>query len=575
MRVWNLSSGTALLLVALPLHAQDPLGLETPSRWDVPTEVADDVVRRLNDPAVDLREGDATIELGTTLASDLAVLDGSLTLAGVVDGNVLVVNGDAVLLGGSRITGDLLVIGGEVRGSSSARVTGEIASYSGRLAYERAAGRVRLLTAPRGAPQPIGREGYSDFLITTGKSYNRVEGMPIAFGPRLETEGSNPFRLQALAIYRSEAGLKLDTEEMGYFVRADQFMGGHREYRAGGSLYSLVDPIEEWQVTDLESGLATFLFHRDYRDHFERQGGSVFAAWEPTGSTYRLLVEGRWEEHRSRPTGSPWSLFRNAETWRHQPAVGEGDVASLFLEAEYDSRNATWNPATGWFVRGQLQQAFDTDLVRPALVPVPPNDPVGAIPATEYGNFLTGLIDLRRYNRINAESRLNLRAVAGGSLTGDVLPPQWQHALGGEGSLPGYLLFRADCGARLSPVGLASASADDAEAYFPNYGCDAFSLIQAELRGKLSFRFRWDVGPWRDDPESGDRVWDFGWNLAPDWALFVDAGRAWSFDPVRPDEGTKVDVGAGVLVDRIGLYLAVPVTGGSGVNVFLRLGPRF
>jgi hypothetical protein len=35
-------------------------------------------------------------------------------------------------------------------------------------------------------------------------------------------------------------------------------------------------------------------------------------------------------------------------------------------------------------------------------------------------------------------------------------------------------------------------------------------------------------------------------------------------------------VGVGLLVDRLGIYLAKPLSGGGrGVNVFLRLGPRF
>src|SRR5690606_33321551 len=99
--------------------------------------------------------------------------------------------------------------------------------------------------------------GRSDFLLTTGRSYNRVEGLPIAFGPRLETESSNPLRLEALGVYRTESGLNLDPAEMGYFVRADQYLGGFREFRVGAQLYSVVDPIEAWQMTDLETGLST------------------------------------------------------------------------------------------------------------------------------------------------------------------------------------------------------------------------------------------------------------------------------------------------------------------------------
>lgn len=574
MMRFKLSLAVGLALLGTPAHAQVPETVN-PSRWDLPEGVADEVVAQLNDPTVSLREGDALVATEDTVPTALAVLDGTLTLEGIVQGDVLVVNGDAVLGPGSVVEGNVLVIGGEVRAGTAARVAGEIASYSAPLPYERSAGRIRLVRGPRGAQSPIDRGGYSDFLVTTGRSYNRVEGMPISFGPRLQTEGSNPFRLQALAIYRSEMGFTFDPDRMGYFVRADQYIGGHREIRAGASLYSLIEPIEEWQLSDLESGLATFLFHRDYRDHFERQGQSLFVAWEPTGSPYRLQLEGRWERHRTEPAGSPWSLFRNAEDWRPQPVVAEGELGSVVLQAGYDSRSSTWNPASGWYVLGQLEQGFDVDLAQPELAPLNPAGNGPTVTAREYGRFTSALLDMRRYNRINSVSRLNVRLVAGGSLTGDPLPPQRQHALGGEGSLPGYFLFQADCGARAFPVRLARDPAGAGSSYFPNYGCDAFTLLQAEFRGKLSFRFRWDVGPWREDRQAEDSVWDFGWDLSPDWALFVDAARGWAYDPVRPDEGTKVDVGAGLLLDRIGVYLAVPVNGGSGVNVFLRLGPRF
>jgi hypothetical protein len=185
-------------------------------------------------------------------------------------------------------------------------------------------------------------------------------------------------------------------------------------------------------------------------------------------------------------------------------------------------------------------------------------------------------VDLRSYNRVDADSRLNLRVVAGGSLNGDPLPPQRQHALGGEGSLPGYPLFSRDCGARSSTITFADeAGTPEAVPFFANYGCDAFGLIQAEFRGKLSFRFRWDGGPWNEDGEEEDPGLDLDWEMSPDWAIFVDAGRGWTFQDDRPNEDTHVDVGVGLLLERFGIYLAVPVTSGSGANLFVRLGPRF
>ncbi len=571
-RLARIVLGAWAVCVARPAPAQQA---DTTAAADLPAALAEEVVGWLNDPSIAQRDGDVLIAAGERQEGAIAVLDGDLTVGGTVAGDVYVVNGDVQLEPGAVIAGNLTVVGGEVENLEASTVTGEVVIHSGIFAYERVEGRVRYLRGPRPASSLSDRGGTADFLVTTGKSYNRVEGMPIAFGPRLQTAGSNPLRLQALAVYRSESGLSLDTDLMGYYVRADQYLGGRRELRVGATLHSVIDPIEEWHLSDLESGLATFLFHRDYRDHYQRKGWSASAAWEPRGTLRLVQLEWRWETHQTRPSGSPWSLFRNAEEWRPQPVIAEGKVGTLSLRTEYDSRTSSWNPAGGLLIKAQLEQVVSGSLTYPEVVDAATLDPVTFVDEARYGKSLTGLIDLRSYNRVNAVSRLNLRLVAGGSLTGDPLPPQRQSAIGGEGSLPGYSLFSGDCAARASRVRLVgpdgSARPDDLH---PHYGCDAFGLLQAEFRGKLSFRFRWDAGPWREGSDESDRVWDFGWDMAPDWALFVDAGRGWAFHD-RPSEDTLVNVGAGLLLDRIGVYVAVPVSGGSGANLFIRLGPRF
>jgi hypothetical protein len=543
----------------------------------LPMVVAEEITRRLNEPDAGLHEGDMAIPAGSRHAGNLAILGGDLTLAGTVEGDLVVVNGDLRVIGGAAIGGDLVAVGGGVENLAGARVGGAIITHGGEYRYEVRDGRFRHLAPPRFGLGRTPRAQGSDFLITTGKSYNRVEGMPIAFGPRLRTAGSNPLRLQALGIYRTESGLTLDPDRMGYYVRADQYVGGRRNYRVGATLHSLVEPIEEWQLSDLESGLATFLFHRDSRDHYERTGWSLFANWEPLDLPYLIHLEGRWEKHGLRAPGSPWSLFRNAEPWRPQPVVAGGRLGSVAAMAEYDTRSPVANPASGWLLRGRLEQALHVDLVYPEVLGTDAGDPAPSpLQAPSYGRFLTGLIDLRSYNRVDVDSRLNFRLVAGGSPRGAPLPPQRQHALGGEGALPGLSLFSTDCGARASRVLLPNADGTAGDVpFFPHYGCDAFGLVQAEFRGKLAFRFRWDGGPWRDDRETAEEPgWDLGWNVSPDWSIFVDAGRGWTFHR-RPDADTEVTVGAGLLLDRLGVYFAVPVTGGGGVNLFVRLGPRF
>jgi hypothetical protein len=393
----------------------------------------------------------------------------------------------------------------------------------------------------------------------------------------VQTSGTNPLRVQALAVYRTATGLSVDVDRMGYYVRAEQFIGGHRRLRLGVTAQSLIDPIEDWQLTDLESGLSTFLLHRDGRDHYEHRGVGAFASWQRADMPLSLTLETLWERHSSRAAGSPWSLFDNGDPWRAQPLVAEGRVGTLALTATYDTRSESVDPATGWFVRAKVEQALSSRLERPTSPPVGMLEGgAGTLAAdgSAIGHFATAMVDLRRYNRVDPSARLNFRLVAAAPVGGGPLPAQRQHALGGYGSLPGYPLLSRDCGARSSLV--YQGAGPDAPRFFPRYGCDAVALLQTEYRGKFSFRFRWDSAPWRHDEDGSDDggdEWGTGWGFSPEWTVFMDTGRGWAAG--APDEPLAADVGAGILVERFGIYFAVPLTGRGGVNLFVRLGPRF
>lgn len=590
--------GLLLLALAAPAAGQeregapapaDTLGAEEVARMDLPPEVAEEVVEFFNDPGTLHLSGRTRIPAERVVSGDVAVLGGPLVVAGRIAGRVVVINGDVELLPGAVVEGGLTVVGGEVAGAEGARVGGEVVAYSERLRYRRRGERIVHADPPGERERAERRDGElfgrSSFLVATGQSYNRVEGLPVVFGPVVETAGSNPFRVRALAIYRTEAGPFLETDRWGYRAGAEQFFGGHRSFRLGAGVHSVVDPIEEWHVSDTENGLSTFLFHRDYRDHYERTGWSTWATLSPRGAPFSLTAEYRSEEHSIVPVGDPWSIFDNGDAWRRQPLVGVGELRTLLVRGEVDTRNDRHDPSTGWYVSGRVEQALDSELVRPAAFrPVfHPNDDVSYLPvdAVAYGDLTAGLLDVRRYNRIGPDSRLNLRLLLGGSLDGEALPPQRQHVLGGEGSLPGYGLFELACGARTPPVALDPSAGGTPfggpELFVPAYGCDRFALVQAEYRGELSFRFDWSDHPWHDgDDEEDDDDDDHGdyWRADLDWVTFVDAARGWS---LRGDgeAQTGVDAGVGLLFDRLGVYAAVPLRGGKGINLFVRLGSRF
>jgi outer membrane protein assembly factor BamA len=178
--------------------------------------------------------------------------------------------------------------------------------------------------------------------------------------------------------------------------------------------------------------------------------------------------------------------------------------------------------------------------------------------------FWHGQIDVRRYARLGPSSRLAVRLLATGSITGDALPVQRQHTLGGEGSLPGFELRRFDCGGQRQIVTRNGTN------FQPFYGCDHAALIQLEYQTDFKFLRR----------IRGSSIDQLGLLQRTRAALFFDAGRAWNLDEQKGvrDNGNddfSADAGFGIRLGPVGLYWAVPVSGrGEPMNFFVRIGPR-
>jgi outer membrane protein assembly factor BamA len=347
-------------------------------------------------------------------------------------------------------------------------------------------------------------------------------------------------------------------------VRAEQFIGGHRDFRVGASIQSVVDPIESWNLNKVEASLASFVLHQDYRDYFEREGWSGYLKFTPRATGVTAQVEYRDEKHRSQAARDPWTIFDNSENWRLQPMVAEGNLRSLNGLLEIDRRDDDDFATSGFFLRGELTHALGGNLRHPVMELQP-----AGIPDAYTTDFTTGLIDARVYRRVGYNSTLSFRFLGAGAITDAPLPPQFQHALGGAGSLPGFSAFSADCGARRSAV-----STGDDQLFFPYYGCDRTALFSAEYRGGFDLHFG-GLDVWDDEDD-----WDWDVDAHPNWVLFFDAARGWAHDAAKArgaiDTETLYDVGAGILLGDFGIYGAVPLTGDDrALRFFVRLGARF
>lgn len=575
-------TGRALLGLALatglPVAAQERVVVE-----EMPPDVAREIGDFFNGPGTIRFDGRARVPEGRVIVGDVAVLGGPFTVSGEVEGRVVVLNGDFEIAGEGTVDGDVTVVGGRSRISEAGRVTGTVRIYDRRARVESRDGRIRI------EPPPDRRERYRDrhdrgiFLgdsrltVRAGASYNRVEGLPVEFGPVFESGGRHPFVVEALGIWRTESGFGLDDDELGWLATAEQRIGRTRRgdpvLRLGGRFQSTVEPITDWGLRDLEASLATFLFHRDFRDYFERTGWSAYASLRIPGTALGLGVEYRDEEHEFAPVRSPWTLQDNDEPWRPQPLVAQGDLQTLEASVELDDRNSVEDPTDGWWIRVSALRGLSGDLILPRRRPLGgtrnflPERPVDA-------QFAAGFLDARRYLRLGPDSDLGLRVVYGGSLDGDPVPAQFQQALGGEGSLPGYRLFSIDCGARSIPLSVERSADGEVveETVFGSFGCDRAVLFQAEYRGHLFF----DVDLGGDDDWGDEWDWSPRLEFSPSWAVFFDWGRGWSRSDPTLDTETFSDVGAGIFFGDLGLYWAFPLDGDDrDVNFFVRLQRRF
>jgi hypothetical protein len=554
---------------------------------DLPRDLERELLR-MYDGGARRVDGPYHVRPSETVWEDLAVFGGLLRVEGRVEGDVAVVDGDVLVGPGGEVTGRVTAVGGEVRLADGAHVGGTITAFGETSRWATSAAEDRERDRGRWSGERYPDYGSARLKVRAGASYNRVEGLPIMFGPALESGGRNPLRLEALAIWRSETvGESFETDRMGYRVRAEQLLGGRGRASFGGSVFSTVDPMDRWQISDLEASLAAAVFHDDYRDHYERTGWSAFVWGEPIRGVETTL-EYRDEMHGTMPAGDPWSLFDGSDVWRAQPLVAEGDLRSVVGMVEVDARDDEDDPWRGWYARLSIERPVGGRLTRPELLVVEPTgeDPVpDFFGSTEVDtDFLAGLIDLRHYMPVGWASQLGLRVVAGGRLDDGPLPSQLQHALGGLGTLPGFAAFHADCGAR-SAIGEYGD-----HRFYGGYGCDRFALGQVEYRGSLSldFGFGDDRDRDRDRDEDGDGRWwgddwwdDVRFDVEPEWVVFFDAGRGWAagdpfLGPAR-DTGTLYDVGLGFLLDDLGLYVALPLNGGveQEPRFFLRLGRRF
>ncbi len=521
MKMITIAAAVALLMPAAG-NAQTPV-----VEAELTAEQADSLIAFFNRPGTTRLTGDARLAAQSEVA-DIAMLAGELVLGGRVTGSVVIINGSIRFEPGTQVAGDIFVIGGPI--ADTANVTARsITLYRELVRYDLQEG---VLVYRRDMPRDeltAGRAfdfGRTDVVIAARGGYNRVEGLPIQLGARVTLGHSNPTTFEGALIARTA-----DLDHFGNVVGFEQFMGGRRAARVGFRWADEIVAIEEWGLSDRENSLATFLMHRDYRDHFARQGWSAYLRIGKTGQPLDLTIGYSEFEIGNAAVNDPFTLLYNNHAWRSEPQHREARFTTLGTALRYDTRNDEHEPAAGWLANIAVEMELKGR-----------------------DRYRYGMIDLRRYARLSPSAKLAMRALVAGSIEGDSLPAFRQQSVGGEGSLPGYELHQFDCGAH-------AVSA---------YGCDRLALVQLEYQSNFRAFSRVARKLGRD----------FGLLDNIRWLVFVNSGRAWTeIQAAGPrGRGTRdfvTDAGVGLRFGVLGVYWAVPLSDrGTGTNFFVRLGSR-
>jgi hypothetical protein len=564
------SALTVLAICAVSTAVDGQEGERRQVRRDpVPREVIREIEEIYNDPQTTRVEGRLVIAEDRTINGDVAVAGGpTLTIAGRVIGRVLAVNTDVVLRRGARVDGDMLIVGGRLEGRDDARIEGDVRIYPQSLRYEIDGERLiadeRQETRPSfGRVRAFGDRTESQLSLTVSP-YNRVEGLPIHFGPALRhrTPGVD-LRIDALGTIRSADDFRWNSDNLGHDALIEIRSPASRGIGIGGRLYDRIDPMERWHLSDTEAALSTFVLHRDFRDYWERHGGGVHML-AFTGSEQQLTVGYSEERWRSRTDLDPWTLFRDDDGWRPNPAVDEGKIHLATARFLYDTRNDEDDPWTGWLIDADVEFG-NGELSGPVAGPI-----------EQEVKYTRAFADLRRYNRLSRDAQLNLRFVYGGWVGGDELPLQRRFSIGGAGTLPGFDFRRNPGGGpdvgTCNTTGLALPGSPAL--------CERVVLAQIEYRGSLGFG--------RMRPVSNRRWW--GEQESPQWVVFADAGRGWlvgdedAGDEIEYAESTvippletfRTDVGFGLDAGFVGFFIAKSVSHTDiPANFFVRVRHRF
>ncbi len=340
--------------------------------------------------------GDIVIEKGVKVSGDAVSMGGDITIYGEVMGDAVSVFGDVHVEAGGYVAGDAVSPFGKIYQDEDAEVGGDAVS--------------------------VRRFGAKDHWVTFGLEggYNRVEGLSLI--PRLKYEdekGRHP-------TLNLNGGYAFALKRWEYDFGVEHKIGQNWGPRFFGGMFRQVRSSDYWLIPRLpENTIAALIFKEDFYDYYWARGFSGGGGvWYGDHLNATLAYTGAAIETLRKNTDK--ALFGGKKKFRENwstvlpdslsIAAMEGDLKTIDLGLEYDSRDDKFEPESGIRAFLGMEKTLDSDS----------SDFEYQTVSTEVKFYYPAATDQTVFVRLR------------GGYSDDVLPLFKRYFIGGLGSLRGY-----------------------------------------------------------------------------------------------------------------------------------------
>ncbi len=338
--------GTLMGLLAAPLSAQEVRFSGEPRG-----SAQEALAAFLDRGGYEIWTGDTVLARGDTVPRHVLLLEGVARIAGRVEGDVYVVDGDLILRVAGSVGGDVVVLAGLLLDSDLATVEGVITYRPNeRLRVVPEAGGYTIFSAQRPLPA-VELDGQYGFHLPT---YQRVDALTFGWGATVRAPRAAG-RPELGGVVRYKTGPSKIEGSVRAAVDAGErirlFVAASRATRSN----------DAWIRPTWVNTLIFAFAGDDYRDYYRADRAGAGVEWgirrAPDwrgGMDVTLTVGAGWEEARSLEARDVTILFA-ADDVRSNPPIDPGDIYSAWLGLAFDDRREDSRTRLGLTLEGATE----------------------------------------------------------------------------------------------------------------------------------------------------------------------------------------------------------------------------